>query len=204
MEAVAWLAGEAHSDHPACVCPVLGAFVRSWNDSLDDAMRQKLKPFIPRMVSTSTDGRSEERAWMCLDWLTRECAPAFMDLTPALQSHGAALRVLPEITSHAGLTHARPVLKAARAAARAAAWDAARAAAGAAARAAAWDAARAAAGAAAWDAARAAATDAAGAAAWDAARAAARAAGGKTLAPVVATLQDSAFALLDRMCKPAA
>jgi hypothetical protein len=52
-----------------------------------------------------------------------------------------------------------------------AAWDAARAAAGAAARAAAGDAARAAAGAAAWDAAGAAARDAARVAAWDAARA---------------------------------
>jgi hypothetical protein len=65
---------------------------------------------------------------------------------------------------------------AARAAARAAAWDAARAAAWDAARAAAWDAARAAARAAAWAAARAAAGDAAWAAAWDAAWAAARAA----------------------------
>lgn len=29
MEAAAWIAGEPHSDHPACACPVIGAFMRS-------------------------------------------------------------------------------------------------------------------------------------------------------------------------------
>jgi len=37
LEAVAWLAGEEHSDHPACVSPVLGDFCRCWTafDLLD-------------------------------------------------------------------------------------------------------------------------------------------------------------------------
>jgi hypothetical protein len=81
--------------------------------------------------------------------------------------------------------------------------DAAGDAAWAAARAAAWAAAGAAAGDAAWDAAWAAAGDAAwaaaGDAAWAAAGAAAWAAAGDTLKDTVAELQESAFALLDRM-----
>lgn len=36
MEAVAWIAKEKHSDHPACVCPVFGAFAREWNDWLEE------------------------------------------------------------------------------------------------------------------------------------------------------------------------
>jgi hypothetical protein len=185
LEAVAWVAGERHSDHPSCVCPVLGAFGRSWNDSLDENTRQRLKAYIPRMISTSSDGRSDERAWMCLDWLTRECAPSFLDLTESLKPQADALRSLAPITNAASLALAQPVLGAAReasAAARSAAWDAARSAA--------WSAA--------WAAARDAAWDAARSAAWSAAWAAA----GKTLAPVVARLQESAFDLLDRMCKP--
>ena len=54
LEVVAWLAGEPHSDHPECVCPVLGAFVRSWNDALPDDERDALlKPILPRLIGTS-------------------------------------------------------------------------------------------------------------------------------------------------------
>ena len=43
MEAAAWLAGEAHTDHPACVSVVIAAFCRSWNDALPtDADRDEL------------------------------------------------------------------------------------------------------------------------------------------------------------------
>lgn len=36
MEASAFIAGEEWSDHPECVSPVIGAFLRTWNDQLDD------------------------------------------------------------------------------------------------------------------------------------------------------------------------
>ena len=51
LEAVAWFEGEAHSDHPKCVCPVLAHFCRSFNDRLDDR-RQELVPYIPRLANT--------------------------------------------------------------------------------------------------------------------------------------------------------
>ena len=174
MEAVAWMAGEPHSDHPACACPVIGAFMRSWNDALpDDAMRTRLlRPLIPILAGSRSNKAVElNRSWLAIDWLARDHAPAWLSLCDDLRAHAVALRALPPITDAASARAAQPTL----AAAGAAAGDAARAAAWAAARDAAWAAAR--------------------AAAWDAAGDAARAA----LAPVVASLQVSALDLIDRM-----
>jgi hypothetical protein len=214
MEAVAYVAGEPWSDHPACVSPVIGAFLRSWNDALPTEDRQMLKPYILRVVGTNTGKRDDERrAWLATDWLARECAPAWLRLA-GLTEQAEALESLAPLKGSAAARKAQPVLESARkdsAAARAAAWDAAGDAAwdaaGAAARAAAWDAAGDAAwdaaGDAAWDAARAAAWaaawDAARAAAWDAARAAAWDAVWAALAPTTKGLQVSALLLLDRM-----
>lgn len=192
LEAVAYIAGENHSDQPICVCPVLAAFGRAWNDDLDDETRQKLKPYIPRMIGTAGDGHAERRGWMAFDWLSRTCAPAWLELA-GLPEHAAKLRGLPEPVDHQALAKAQIILDAALGAA----WAAARGAAWAAAREAA---ARAAAGGAARAAASAAARGAASAAAWDSVRGAARAAAHKSLAPTVATLQASAFNLFDRMC----
>jgi hypothetical protein len=215
MEAVAYIAREPWSDHPECVCPVIAAFCRLWNDALpDDERNALLKPLIPRLVGTrATKEIEERRGLMAADWLVRVNTPAWLRLA-GLTTHADALAALPEITSLAQVPSIRGAIQAARqdaAAAGAAAWDAA----GAAAWDAAWAAARSAAGAAAWDAAGAAARDAAwaaardaagaaawaaaGAAAWDAAWDAARAAADKKLAPVKAELQQSALALINRM-----
>lgn len=51
LEAVAWLTGEPHSDHPACVCPSIAHYCRSLNDRLE-VRRQDLVPYIPRLVNT--------------------------------------------------------------------------------------------------------------------------------------------------------
>lgn len=48
LELVAWLAGEEHSDHPACVSPVVAHFVRAWNDHLSDADRFSRSWSAPR------------------------------------------------------------------------------------------------------------------------------------------------------------
>ena len=206
MEAAAWIAREPWSDKTKCVSRVLGAFLRSWNDSLDDATRQKLKPYAARVVGTANDGHDEWRAWLCVDWLARTQLPVWLDLAE-LQEHAAAVRALIAISTPESASLAQTTL----AAARAAAWDAAGDAAGATVRAAAWDAAGAAAGEAAGAAVRAAVRAAAGDAVWDAVRAAVRsaawAAAGDAvrsaawaaLEPSVLALQASAFTLLDRM-----
>ncbi len=89
MEIVAWLANEPHSDHPQCTCPALGAFCRSWNDTLsDDARDRLLKPLLPRLLNTrSTAAVTDRRGWMALDWL----APSirFRMSNACLRLHGS-------------------------------------------------------------------------------------------------------------------
>jgi hypothetical protein len=186
MEAVAYLAGEPFTDMPECASPVLGEFLRSWNDALDDTTRQTLKPYIPRLVgSRGTAEQEDARAWLAFDWLVRTYTPVWLRLA-GLDVAAATLAALPEFEAGrddpvSTMDAARRAAAAAGDAAWAAAWaaaedvagDAAWAAARAAARADARDAAGAAAWAAAWDAARAAARDAARDAAWAAAEAAA-------------------------------
>jgi hypothetical protein len=214
MEAVAYVAGEEWSDSPKCASPVIGAFLRSWNDTLDDEARQQLKPYISRLIGTKgTKAQEDKRAWMALDWLVRDYTPRWLRLAK-LDFQAELLASLPEFEKGMDVPSIKPTIEAVRKdayaawdaawdAARAAAWDAAWAAAGAAAwdaaraaaRAAAWDAAGDAAGDAAWDAAGDAAGAAAGAAAWTAAWTAARAA----LRPTVTECQASAHQLLERM-----
>jgi hypothetical protein len=199
MEACSWVAGEPWSDHPECACPIIGAFLRSWNDSLpSDAERDRLlKPLIAKLVGTRNPAVEEKRSLMAADWLIRVHTPTWLRLA-GLNKQADILAALPEITSMAQYPSLRGPIEAIRddaSAARAAARDAAWAAAGAAAR----DAAGAAAGAAAWAAAGAAAWDAAWAAARDAAWAAARDAARDALKPTVTQLQESALALVERM-----
>jgi hypothetical protein len=223
MEAVAYVAGEEWSDHPKCASPVISAFMRSWNDALPEADRNRLlKPYVLRLVGTAATAEVEEvRAWMCLDWLVRVHTPAWLRLA-GLSEQADRLAGLPEFRAGVDVSSVRPAIDAGAAAvAGVAAWDAV----GPAAWDAAWDAAWAAAWAAAardaadaavaavvardaaWDAALTAARDAARDAAWDAAltaaRAAAWAAAGAAararLQPVVDELQSSALALIDRM-----
>jgi len=146
MEAVAWWAGEGHTDHPACVSPVLGQFGRSLNDALPDDKRQELRPFVPLLPGTAGDGQDEARGYLALDWLIRTWTPAWLDLA-GLTTEALALRDLRRIADLAAAQSAGPVVRQASQKA-AATWDAA------------WDAAWAAARAAARDAARAAARDA--------------------------------------------
>ena len=216
MEAVAYVAGEPWSDKPACACPVLGAFLRTWNDDLSDTDRDRLlRPLVRRLVgSRSTPEVEARRSWLAMDWLVRTNAPTWLRLVPALVPHVDALTDLPPIVDAQTTAAHQSTFNAAGDAAWAVAWaagDAAVAApwvaAVAAACAAAGDAACAAAGAAMGDAAGAAmgdaaaaaacaaAGDAAEAAARDAAKAAARAA----LQLTTATLQRSALDLVDRM-----
>ncbi len=224
MEWVSYLAGEPHSDEPACVSRVLRAFCMTLNDSLEDTPRQRLRPYLARTIGTAEDGLDETRSWMALDWLIRTYAPTWLTAA-GLNGSAHGLATLPEVvdaptlkTALASLGRARRDAHAAWSAAlrplRVAAWTpwaagraAAREAAWASAGAAAWAAARVGVGDMAGDRARAIARDIAGDAAATAARearagverSAARDAARAALAPTVEELRRSAFALLDRM-----
>jgi hypothetical protein len=226
MEWVSYLAGEQHSDQPACVSPVLRAFCMALNDSLEEAPRQRLRPYLGRTIGTTEDGLDEERSWMALDWLIRTYAPSWLGVA-GLGGSAHRLSTLAPVADASSLRTALVELgvarREARAAwstalgpARAAAWApwaagraAAREAAWASAGAAAWAAARLAVGDIAGDQARALAREIAGDAAATVARgaragagtgrAAARDAARAALAPTVEGLQRSAFELLDRL-----
>jgi hypothetical protein len=142
MEAVAYFADEPHSDHPRCVSPAIGAFLRSWNDALPDDERQTLAKYIPLVVGTrTTDADEMTQAWLATDWLVRTFAPAWLRLA-GLADHAAALEGLDALTSDDLARKAQPIISAADSAARSAADSAAYSAAYSAARSAADSAAR--------------------------------------------------------------
>ena len=170
MEAVAYVRGIEHTDHPACVAPLLGEMGRSLNDALPDDLRQQLVDLIPVLPGTAGDGHDETRSYMALDWLIRVHLPAWLDLSPSCRADAAKVRDLGRIVDRASAERAGPVVRQAQVTA-AAARDAAR------------DAARAAA----WD------------AAWDAAGDAARDAARDVLQPTVTQLQLSAIELFHQM-----
>jgi hypothetical protein len=221
MEWVSYLAGEPHSDEPACVSPVLRGFCIALNDGLEDRPRQRLRPYLTRTIGTVEDGEDEGRAWLAMDWLIRTYAPTWLEAA-GLSGRAEWLRAQPRVSAADGLPAALDALALARREARTAwsdsptAWlsptgIAARATtremAWAAAAAAAWAAARTGVGDIAGDRARAAARATAGDAAAIIARAgrarssraAARQAARAALAPTLELLQDSVFELLDRM-----
>ena len=69
MELASMLAGEPFSDHPAAVCPVVGSFLRAYNDSIDDPRRQDLYAYAARVVGSRTAiSTQRDRAERLADW----------------------------------------------------------------------------------------------------------------------------------------
>lgn len=96
MEAAAWLAGEPHSDSPACTCPVIAEFIRTWNDGLpkDADRRRLLGPLVVEIVGTRNDALCERRALMALDWVMRVQVPAWMRLSEDLRAQADVIRLM--------------------------------------------------------------------------------------------------------------
>jgi hypothetical protein len=78
MEAVAWLAGEPHSDHPQCACPVISRFIIRVNDRLgEDARNRLLKPFLRLLVGSKATREVEiRRGFVAADYAVRVFVPA--------------------------------------------------------------------------------------------------------------------------------
>lgn len=68
MEWVAYIAGEPHTDKPVCVSPVLRGVAIGLNDIMPNDVRQKLRPYLGRMIGTAGDGFDEERLGMLHRW----------------------------------------------------------------------------------------------------------------------------------------
>jgi hypothetical protein len=73
MELASMLAGEPFSDHPGSACPVIGAFLRAYNDGLPDDRRQDLYEYAAKVVDTASTRRVRRaRARMCLEWFAEQ------------------------------------------------------------------------------------------------------------------------------------
>lgn len=69
MELASMLAGEPFDDRPACACPVIGAFLRTYNDAVDDTRRQDLRRFASLVVGTrASEPVTRRRAELCVAW----------------------------------------------------------------------------------------------------------------------------------------
>jgi hypothetical protein len=76
MEAVAWLAGERHSDRPDCTCPVIAAYVSRIADWASDEQRQQLRAFLPRLIGS----RSKKHLLPRTEYLVRQTVIVFLPL----------------------------------------------------------------------------------------------------------------------------
>jgi len=69
MELASMLAGERFSDHPRSVSRVIGAFLRGYNDMLDDERRQDLYAYASKVVGTAAPQEIEDlRMDRLLQW----------------------------------------------------------------------------------------------------------------------------------------
>jgi hypothetical protein len=83
VELASVIAREKFSDRPRCVCPVIGAFLRGWNDRAPHAERQRLGPYAAYIVGSRNVARvTRQRRDICLEWAGADLA------------HGTARRLL--------------------------------------------------------------------------------------------------------------
>jgi hypothetical protein len=81
MEMVSWLAGEPHSDKPACASAVIGAYVININDAMPDDVRNRLlKPMVPLIAGTFDPGREQARAEFLAMWAVNKIVPIVLRL----------------------------------------------------------------------------------------------------------------------------
>ena len=79
MEAIAYLTGDDHTDHPECVCPTIGKWARLINDKLDDPLRQDLWRYVPAMSASRPADRkaagklAKQREAVARDWWQKLC-----------------------------------------------------------------------------------------------------------------------------------
>jgi hypothetical protein len=114
MEAVAFVAGEPHSDSPRCASPKLAAIGRSLNDRYTDDERQLLAPLIPRLVGTRTTlEHDRKRSCLMIDASIRGIAPMGLDAV-GWSDLGDKLRAIAPVVDTASARAAHVVTQAVR------------------------------------------------------------------------------------------
>ncbi len=74
MSFVALLAGETHGDNPSTASPLIRRYGIVLNDEMPSKMRQKLKPFAPRILNTR-DEHDVERVQLLVEAWRNEIVP---------------------------------------------------------------------------------------------------------------------------------
>jgi hypothetical protein len=116
MEWVSYIAGERHTDQPACVCRALRQFTIRLNDAMPDEVRQHLRPYLARMIGSADDRLAPRRAWRMVDWAAREIAPLALDAAGQAPL-AAQLRTLRPVRHYPSAQQAADALERARGAA---------------------------------------------------------------------------------------
>lgn len=79
LELTSILAREEFSDRPRCVCKVIAAFLRGWNDRSGHAERQSLRPYAERVVgSRASRSITRRRRDICLIWAGADLSGNFL------------------------------------------------------------------------------------------------------------------------------
>ena len=77
LEAVAFLAGEAHSDSPGCACTVMASYYKKLNDSCwssDQARTNAMWPAVLALLNSKADRTTEQARGLALaDFAIRTC-----------------------------------------------------------------------------------------------------------------------------------
>jgi hypothetical protein len=69
VELASMVAGEPFSDRPDCVCEVIAAYLRAWNDRAGYSQRQRLLPYTTRVIGSRADrATTRHRRDLCLIW----------------------------------------------------------------------------------------------------------------------------------------
>lgn len=90
MEAVAWWAGEPHSDSPRCVDGWLADLGRKLNDNMLDHYRQGFADLVPVLAGTATDGKSKlrnEAHWSFVEEVLRPLFDAAPKINTDTEQH---------------------------------------------------------------------------------------------------------------------
>jgi hypothetical protein len=98
MEAEAYIAGERHSDRPACVDPVLADMARRVNDWMTQDERDEfLAPMLGQFAGTiGTEGHRIARACIVFDYTFRRIIPIYLRVR-GRNSDATALELFPPI-----------------------------------------------------------------------------------------------------------
>ena len=96
MELASMLAGEPFSDHPKSVCPVIGAFLRDYNDSVGEERRQDLYRCAASVVGTrASTGVQRARAAHLSAWNSEMRRNRYASFLPSLLARALSRLVRP-------------------------------------------------------------------------------------------------------------